>query len=350
MTRNDIIREIPYRPNRLKMLLFFLLGCVGVGVWVYFALYANQPVNIRGVRLTAAQFRLLLRVLAPLPAAGFVILSLLLFRTFTRTQRVAFTKDSIIVPAPSRIGLSGEEVEICYEDIWKVVSERSLGVCFANIVHKRGSAVLHATMFPSRRDFESVVAYVSAVVAERPHESACGAVQAEDDSERATASLPFHLRYELNRRQRLVPHLLVSLRYIPGLVLMVGGSVYLTVAVSRWCFPVVIVALWFTRRFFAGLICAIAIPVVSMDVVVEPDRMGLLVNNNRVWLPLDSNLYIANTAQNVWTICFPSGAVINIPCDSITGEQIEYLSSAVQRHRNRSQTLSVSTVDGGAAG
>jgi len=112
----------------------------------------------------------------------------------------------------------------------------------------------------------------------------------------------------------------------------------------------VIVAFWFTQRFFAGLISAIVIPVVSINVVVEPDRMGVLVDNQRVWLLLDSIRYITNTAHEVWTIFHHIGAVINIPCDSITGEQIEYLSSAVQRHRNRSQSFSVSTEDGGAAG
>ena len=102
-----------------------------------------------------------------------------------------------------------------------------------------------------------------------------------------------------------------------------------------------IVAFWFTPRFFAGLISAIVIPVVSMDVVVEADRMGVLVDNQRVWLPLDSIRYITDTAHEAWTFFHYIGAVINIPCDSITGEQIEYLSSAVQRHRNRSQSFSV---------
>lgn len=92
---------------------------------------------------------------------------------------------------------------------------------------------------------------------------------------------PFELRYDLNRRQRLIPHLRI---WGPvGLLFLAGPPVLLASAlVNTWWVALGLVPLlWVGQAFYTGVLDVILHPVRPMDVRIEEQALGILFGSQR---------------------------------------------------------------------
>jgi hypothetical protein len=143
--------------------------------------------------------------------------------------------------------------------------------------------------------------------------------------------VPFQLRYELNRRQRLVPHLVIWLPYLPGTLIVLGAATFPVVYGSLWLLPLLIVPLWMLSGFVFGCIDVIVRPVKQMDIIVEENGLGFLAGSERWWIFLDGVIKIGRIDEHTWTVFHFNGTVINIPVWAITEVQVAHLVSAMKR-------------------
>lgn len=144
------------------------------------------------------------------------------------------------------------------------------------------------------------------------------------------AEIPFHLQYELSRRQRLVPHLRI---WVPGLPLVAASVLMFALCVFAkwWLFPLLLLVLWFCKGFWIGLIDVVAHPVRKMDVIVEENGLGFLVGGQRWWIFLDGVVGIDRFCRDTWTIRHHNGHVINIPVSAISEEQLQHIRDAAKK-------------------
>jgi hypothetical protein len=139
------------------------------------------------------------------------------------------------------------------------------------------------------------------------------------------ADVPFRLRYGLTRRHRLAVELTP---WLPALAATLGfgfGVVYLGRVVSPAFFallPLPVVLLPGLVRFAHDLL---AHPLRPVDVLVEHDRLGVLVGGERRWLALDGVIQLYRSGPDAWTLLHLNGSVLLIPADAITRGQVEFL-------------------------
>jgi hypothetical protein len=154
--------------------------------------------------------------------------------------------------------------------------------------------------------------------------------------------LPFHLRYTLNRSQRLVTIVrtywgvpwtlfvlvlfsffcvesVVSARSLSGMGLAVFGGLALFVFLVY-------------RGLFVGLIDVLLVPVRRMDIMVEENAAGILIGTKRWYLFLDG-ITDLRKYRDTWTIQHWNGSVLHIPAAATSGDQIGHLKAATQRGR-----------------
>ena len=144
---------------------------------------------------------------------------------------------------------------------------------------------------------------------------------------------PFHLRYRLTRRQRLIPHFGVwgpMSCIIPALCV---GIILLAAATSPWSALLLIPVLFMFRGFFIGLIDVIFRRVRDMDIVVEEDTLGYLAGGERWHLFLDGIIDIRKYRDDIWTIQHWNGSIVNVLASEITDDQIDCLKAAGERGR-----------------
>lgn len=169
-----IIRHFDYRANRLQTVLLTCLVAAGVGLFWYFALFYDRPVDARGFHFTARQFRILAGIMGTVTPIGLAMMLWMCVSSFRLTRRVALTADSIILPKPSRSGMSQDEIEIPYRSIASVSVEPFMtGTKVLLIVYdERGikTVMIPSNMFPDRRQFESLGALLNAAVATGHHQ------------------------------------------------------------------------------------------------------------------------------------------------------------------------------------
>lgn len=142
--------------------------------------------------------------------------------------------------------------------------------------------------------------------------------------------IPFHLQYELNRRQRLIPHMRIWITYGPSVLIFLVGSLFVVLAVKWWLFPLFLVALWFSRGFLVGLIDVVIHPKQSMDIVVEENAIGFLSGGERWFIRLDCILRIDRFCEDTWTIYHDNGTVINILAVAIADDQVQHIKDAAE--------------------
>ncbi|HEU0006103.1 MAG TPA: hypothetical protein VFS12_08945 [Terriglobia bacterium] len=131
---------------------------------------------------------------------------------------------------------------------------------------------------------------------------------------------PFHVSYELTRRQRLVAHLGTWLCFWPGLLLMVAVPaivVALAVLKSPWFLLILLLPPLMNNlpRFVAGIVNPLLLGSQPMDVVIEQDRIGCLYGQDRQWLPLEE-IGRVQRFGDVWVIT-SSCTVIDIPVSAV---------------------------------
>lgn len=137
--------------------------------------------------------------------------------------------------------------------------------------------------------------------------------------------VPFTLRYDLTRRHRLAVELPP---WLPCLAATLGfgcGAVILGRLVSPVLFALLLLPAVLYRGFFAFLVELASRPVRPMDVVVEADRLGVLVDGVRRWLPLDGVIQVYQSGPDAYTLLHLNGSVLLIPAAAVTRPQVEFL-------------------------
>jgi hypothetical protein len=141
--------------------------------------------------------------------------------------------------------------------------------------------------------------------------------------------LPFQLRYELSRRDRLIPHLRIWRLYavVPlGALLCFAGSLATS---SWWLAAVMLFVLLLCRGFLLGILGVLLVPLEPMDIVVERNGLGFLAGKERWYFALDGLTAFGELARGVWTVQHWNGSVVNIPKGLLDDEQVEFFRSWV---------------------
>lgn len=160
--------------------------------------------------------------------------------------------------------------------------------------------------------------------------------------------VPFTLRYDLTRRHRLAVELPP---WLPCLAATVGfgvGMAFLGRVVSPLFFTLLLLPVVLYRGFFAFLYDLAARPVRPIDIVVEADRLGVLLDNGRRWLYLDGVIQVYRSGRDAYTLLHLNGSVLTIPADAVTREQVEFLQGfALRAARRRWAAAECSDTSGG---
>ena len=174
----QVLREFPYRPDRLQAALVFVATTSGAGLICYQALHPGWPIDGRGGPGTAAADRLLWPIAAIVALGGAVMVGLHFLSSLVHTDRVAFTANAIILPKPTFHGWTRAEVVLPFDEVMSADVAPFLGTAMRiRIIHKSGPAFILSNWFPDRRDFEPVVALLSSALARR--DQGCGPVMGE---------------------------------------------------------------------------------------------------------------------------------------------------------------------------
>ena len=144
--------------------------------------------------------------------------------------------------------------------------------------------------------------------------------------------VPFHIHYTLTRRQRLAVEFTP---WLPCLAASLGFTVavtYLAAAVSGWFLPMLILPLIVARGFLGFLWGIAACSAWPVDLLVEVDRLGVLVEGRRRWIMLDGVFQVCRSAdRTTWTVLHLNGSLITIPANAIQPEQLDYLKGFANR-------------------
>ena len=163
---------------------------------------------------------------------------------------------------------------------------------------------------------------------------------------------PVHISYELSRRQRLVAHLGTWLCYGPGLFLMLAvPAIVVTLAVlkSPWFLALLLLPPLLNNlpRFIAGLVAPLLFGSERVDVAIEEDRIGYLIGQDWLWLPLQEIVRVERFAD-VWAIV-STAANIYIPISAVDEKHIARMQARSERGR-KAQSLRPADDRGNATG
>lgn len=147
-------------------------------------------------------------------------------------------------------------------------------------------------------------------------------------------ALPFHLHYDLTRRQRLaamLPSWAPCLAACLGFTLGVG---FLALVVSpRFALllplPVVV-----SRNFLLWLLDLARRPTCPVNVTVEEAGLEVRVGEADRWLPLDGLIQVCK-ADGGWDVLHADGTVLTIPPAAVTADQLDFLKAAARRSADR---------------
>lgn len=154
--------------------------------------------------------------------------------------------------------------------------------------------------------------------------------------------LPVHLRYTLDRKQRLVPHLRIwgkglSIAATLAFIFFFSQTIYCIVVLEPigtlllGTIAFLIYALG--RRLFNGLWDALVTQVRVMDIIIDDQTLGLLMDDERWYLFLDGFVSIDQYYEDVWTLQHFNGAVVNIPTSVIDPETLNLIRRQMKHAR-----------------
>lgn len=161
----NLIREFDYRPHRLKTLFVFFLACAGTVVMACLAIWLKGPLDVRFIELSETQARILFGILATLSPIGLICLGATVYVAYARDRRVAITDTSLILPRPTAMGLSCEEIEIPLENISNATVHDFIGSTKV-IRLQYGHHVVHipGNMFRDKKTFEDLADVLFAAI------------------------------------------------------------------------------------------------------------------------------------------------------------------------------------------
>lgn len=144
--------------------------------------------------------------------------------------------------------------------------------------------------------------------------------------------VPFHITYALSRLQRLRLELPQWLPALAGTVGFAVGAVYLSATASRWFLLLLLVPAVAYSGMFAFFWDIVARRGRPVELVVADDTLELSTSGAVTVLPL-TGIFQVFRSGDAWTVLHLSGAVLTIPADAITAEQIGHLRSFAHRAR-----------------
>ena len=112
-----VLRQFDYRPSRWQTVTLFVLASSGAVMLAYFALTLDRPVNARGFQLTPKQGKWLFGVFAALSPIGLFCLGAMVYVAYAYDRRIALTSTHLILPKPTRLGMSRDEIHIPLESV-----------------------------------------------------------------------------------------------------------------------------------------------------------------------------------------------------------------------------------------
>jgi hypothetical protein len=136
--------------------------------------------------------------------------------------------------------------------------------------------------------------------------------------------LPFELRYDLTRRQRLIPHLRIWRPFALMIIVSVAGSAWAVVYRGWWYLALLLPLLFIFRGFFIGFLNVLLVGRQHMDIVVEQNGLGFLAGKERWYIALDGLTSFDELAEGVWTVQHWNGSVVHIPAELLSMEQVEF--------------------------
>ena len=147
----------------------------------------------------------------------------------------------------------------------------------------------------------------------------------------------FTLRYELTRRQRLIPHLRLWAPYSVGALIMVSVAIALAVwdvvsipPVPRWLLWlsfflfVLLPFVFFFKGFLGALLNVLLVRTHPMDLIIKKDTLGVSVLGQRFWFSLDGTLSFRRYTDDTWTLYHQSGQIVTIPTSELTEDQVKH--------------------------
>lgn len=155
----------------------------------------------------------------------------------------------------------------------------------------------------------------------------------EDTWEFDLPELPFQLKYELNRRQRLIPHLKLWQPYGWFVTLIFAAAPYI-LFIHWWLIIIPLGIVWFFKGYFVGLIDILLCPMRKMDVIIDENNISYLAGDVRQWIDMTRMLSVDMLYKDVWTLYHHTGIVIHIPVSVISEKQIRYIKMACGQTRN----------------
>jgi hypothetical protein len=144
----------------------------------------------------------------------------------------------------------------------------------------------------------------------------------------------FHLQYTLTRRQRFAVEFTP---WLPCLAASLGFTVamtYLAAVVSGWFLLLFFLPLIVARGFLGFLWRIASHAGWPVDLLVEEERLGVLVEGERRWIALDGVFQVFRSQDgSIWTVLHLNGSQITIPTKAIQPEQLDYLKGFAIRAR-----------------
>lgn len=140
------------------------------------------------------------------------------------------------------------------------------------------------------------------------------------------------LKYDLTRRQRLIPHIrawgVAQIFVVLGLV----GTVVVAFEGS-WIVGVFVglLALWFGRGYILGLLNVIFVKSQHMDIRIEDRGLGYMAGKERWYIFLDGLTAVRDLERSVWTIQHWNGTIVNIPKNALSDDALTFLRDWVRR-------------------
>lgn len=141
---------------------------------------------------------------------------------------------------------------------------------------------------------------------------------------------PFHLRFALSRRQRLVIELPPWLPCVAGTIGFGLGALYAGLFASGWFLLLLLLPPIVYRGLFAfafDLVFARAPPV---EVFARAGELEVRSAGEVQRLSLDG-IFQVYRSGDTWTVLHLDGTVLTIPVDAISVEQVDYLKSFARR-------------------
>jgi hypothetical protein len=171
---SPVLRQFDYRPVRWQSVAIFALALSGAVLLTFLAFTLDRPVNVSEVELTPEQGRMLFGAFAALSPISLFALGAMVFVAFTYDRRIALTNTHVILPKPTRIGLSRDEIQIPLESISQVsVQDYFIGTTkMLRLDHSAGVVNIPSNMFRNISIFHEMCRTIEDAANGRP--TKCG--------------------------------------------------------------------------------------------------------------------------------------------------------------------------------